>query len=132
MILDRSGQRLAMSLPAESVVVDPLRIPDLGIASDIFSKILNLDAGELLARMKSAVESKNGFLWVKRKISREEAQRLRDLKLDWIEFRMESGRYYPNKSQAAHVLGGGDFEGKGNGGVEPVFNNHLQVQRVPV
>ncbi len=126
MILDRSGQRLAMSLPAESVVVDPLRIPDLGVASDIFSKILNLDAGELLARMKSAVESKNGFLWVKRKISREEAQRLRDLKLDWIEFRMESGRYYPNKSQAAHVLGGVDFEGKGNGGVEQFFNSQLK------
>jgi cell division protein FtsI (penicillin-binding protein 3) len=126
MILDRSGQRLAMSLRAESVVVDPLRIPDLGVASDIFSKILNLDAAELLARMKFAVESKNGFLWVKRKISREEAQRLRDLKLDWIEFRMESGRYYPNKSQAAHVLGGVDFEGKGNGGVEQFFNSQLQ------
>src|SRR5258708_5756403 len=126
MILDRSGQRLAMSLPAESVVVDPLRIPDLGVASDIFSKILNLDADELLARMKFAVDSKNGFLWVKRKISREEAQRLRDLKLDWIEFRMESGRYYPNKSQAAHVLGGVDFEGKGNGGVEQFFNSQLK------
>jgi cell division protein FtsI (penicillin-binding protein 3) len=126
MILDRCGQRLAMSLRAESVVVDPLRIPDLGIASDIFSKILNLDAGELLARMKFAVESKNGFMWVKRKITREEAQRLRDLKLEWIEFRMESGRYYPNKSLAAHVLGGVDFEGKGNGGVEQFFNSQLK------
>jgi len=126
MILDRCGQRLAMSLPAESVVVDPLRIPDIGIASDIFSKILNLDAGELLARMQFAVESKNGFLWVKRKITREEAQRLRDLKLDWIEFRMESGRYYPNKSLAAHILGGVDFEGKGNGGVEQFFNGQLK------
>src|SRR5260370_2239733 len=126
MILDRSGQRLAMSLRAESVVVDPLRIPDLGVASDIFSKILNLDAGELLARMKFAVESKNGFLWVKRMISREEAQRLRELKLDWVDVRMESGRYYPNKSQAAHVLGGVDFEGKGNGGVEQFFNSRLK------
>jgi cell division protein FtsI (penicillin-binding protein 3) len=126
MILDRSGQRLAMSLPAESVVVDPLRIPDIGVASEIFSKILNLDGDELLARMKSAVENRNGFMWVKRKITREEAQRLRDLKLDWIEFRMESGRYYPNKSLAAHVLGGVDFEGKGNGGVEQFFNSQLK------
>jgi len=125
-IVDRSGQRLAMSLLAESVVVDPLRIPDIGVASDILSKILNLDAQELLARMQTAVENKNGFLWVKRKISREEAQRLRDLKLDWIEFQMESGRYYPNKSLAAHVLGGVDFEGKGNGGVEQFFNSQLK------
>jgi cell division protein FtsI (penicillin-binding protein 3) len=126
MILDRNGQRLAMSMPAESVVVDPLRIPDLGVASDIFSKILNLNGDELLARMKSAVETKNGFMWVKRKITREEAQRLRDLHLDWIEFRMESGRYYPNKSLAAHVLGGVDFEGKGNGGVEQFLNTQLK------
>ena len=39
---------------------------------------------------------------------------------------MESGRYYPNKSLAAHVLGGVDFEGKGNGGVEQFFNSRLK------
>ncbi len=43
-ILDRYGQRLAMSLPAESVVVDPLRVPDLSLAADVLSKVLNLDA----------------------------------------------------------------------------------------
>ncbi len=42
-ILDRYGQRLAMSLPAESVVVDPLRVPDLSVAADVLSKVLNLD-----------------------------------------------------------------------------------------
>ncbi len=39
-ILDRYGQRLAMSLPAESVVVDPLRVPDLSLAADVLSKVL--------------------------------------------------------------------------------------------
>src|SRR5580704_4547766 len=70
-ILDRYGQRLAMSLPAESVVVDPLRLPDLSVAADVLSKVLNLDAAELLANLKSAVDNHRGFLWVKRKITRQ-------------------------------------------------------------
>jgi cell division protein FtsI (penicillin-binding protein 3) len=126
MILDRHGARLAMSLPVESVCIDPLRVRDVAVASDILSQILDLDAGDLLARMKSAVDNRRGFLWVKRKITPEEAQRLRDLKLDWIEFRTETQRHYPNKSLAAHVIGGVDFEENGNGGIEQSLNEQLR------
>src|SRR6266849_5278543 len=107
-ILDRWSQRLAMSLPVESVCVNPLRVPDIAMSAAILCKILNLDENELAGRMKLAADGRRGFIWVKRKITHEEAQRLRDLKLDWIEFRTESRRFYPNKSLAAHVLGGVD------------------------
>ena len=126
MILDRHGERLAMSLPVESVCVDPLRVPDLGVASGILSQILGLDSAELLARLKSAADNRRGFLWIKRKVTPQEAGRLRDLKLEWIEFRTESQRFYPNRSLAAHVLGGVDFEENGNAGIEQSFNEQLQ------
>jgi cell division protein FtsI (penicillin-binding protein 3) len=125
-ILDRFGQRLAMSLPAESVVVDPLRVPDLSVAADVLANILHLNTKDLLADLKTAVANRRGFLWVKRKITREQAQRLRDLNLEWIEFRTESQRYYPNRSLAAHVIGSVDFEEDGNGGVEQSLNQELQ------
>src|SRR5579862_347194 len=125
-ILDRYGQRLAMSLPAESVCVDPLRVPDLAVASEILAKVLNLDASELLANLKTSVSDRRGFLWVKRKITREEAKRLRDLNLEWIEFRTESQRFYPNRKLAAHVIGSVDFAEEGNGGVEQSLNDELQ------
>ena len=115
-ILDRYGQRLAMSLPAESVVVDPLRVPDLSIAADVLSKLLRLDHNDLLTRLRTAVDERRGFLWVKRKITPQEAKRLRDLNLEWIEFRTESERFYPNRSLAAHVIGSVDFQEDGNGG----------------
>ncbi|MGA2878364.1 MAG: penicillin-binding protein [Bryobacteraceae bacterium] len=124
-ILDRYGQRLAMSLPAESVCVDPLRVPDVSVAADVLSKVLNLDAVDLLAKLKTAVDDHRGFLWVKRKITREEAKRLRDLNLEWIEFRTETQRYYPNRSLAAHVIGSVDFEEDGNGGIEQSLNDQL-------
>ncbi|MBV8818783.1 MAG: transpeptidase family protein [Acidobacteriaceae bacterium] len=62
---------------------------------------------------------------MKRKISDEEAQRLRALKLEWIEFRTESKRVYAYNSLAAHVLGGVDFEEKGNSGVEQSLDDEL-------
>src|SRR5580658_6883821 len=124
-ILDRYGQRLAMSLPAESVVLDPLRVPDLSVAADILSRVLSLDHADLLLKLRTAAEDRRGFLWVKRKITREEAKRLRDLNLEWIEFRTESERFYPNRSLAAHVIGSVDFAEAGNGGVEQSLNDQL-------
>ena len=124
-ILDRWGQRLAMSLPAESACVDPLKIKDFAVAADILAGLLKLDAGELRGKMQTAAANKRGFLWVKRKITREEAKRLRDLHLEWIELRMESQRFYPNKTLAAHVIGSVDFRGNGNAGVEQSMNQAL-------
>ena len=124
-ILDRYGQRLAMSLPAESVVVDPLRVPDLPFAAEVLSKVLKLDARDLLAKLRTAVDDHRGFLWVKRKITPEEAKRLRAMEFEWIEFRTESERFYPNRSLAAHVLGSVDFQEDGNGGVEQSLNDQL-------
>ena len=126
-IFDRWGQRLAMSLPVESVCVDPLRVPDRAMASEILAAILSLDARDLRFRMDAAARAKHGFLWVKRRVTPEEAKRLHDLqpKLEWIEFRTENQRFYPNKSLAAHVLGGVDFQQSGNGGVEQSLNDQL-------
>jgi cell division protein FtsI (penicillin-binding protein 3) len=127
-ILDRSGQKLALSLPVDSVCINPLRIKDLSVASDILGRILALDQAALLTKMKEAAASRRGFLWVKRRITAEESARLRELqsKLDWIELRPESRRFYPYKTLAAHLIGGVDFEEKGNAGIEQSLNEDLE------
>lgn len=125
-IFDRAGQPLAMSLPVDSVCINPLRVPDASMAADILAGVLNLDAGELLVKIKNAVNNRNGFLWVKRRVTRRESERLRRMNLDWIEFRTDTKRFYPNGSLAAHILGGVDFAEKGNGGIELSLNGELQ------
>jgi cell division protein FtsI (penicillin-binding protein 3) len=125
-ILDRNGQPLAMSVPVDSVCINPSRLPDLRVAADLLSRVLDVDRDELLGRMALAVENKRGFLWVKRKVPHEEADRLRSYKLDWVEFRQESSRFYPKGTLAAHLLGGVDFEESGNGGVEQTFEKELK------
>jgi cell division protein FtsI (penicillin-binding protein 3) len=125
-ILDRNGQPLAMSVAVDSVCINPLRVPDVSTAAMLLSRVLDLDAMELFGKITSAVDSRRGFMWVKRKISTEEAERLRSYNLDWVEFRTESSRYYPKGSLGAHILGGVDYEEKGNGGVEQYFEKDLR------
>ena len=71
-IFDRTGQPLAMSVPTESVSIDPLRAPDLGVASELLALVLHLDRTALYGKMKWAHDNHHGFLWVKRKIGYEE------------------------------------------------------------
>jgi cell division protein FtsI (penicillin-binding protein 3) len=127
-ILDRLGEPLALSVPTESVYLNPLRVPDLKVASDILSSILRLDREALYEKMKSAYENHRGFLWVKRKITFEEGRSLRNLRLDWIEIQSESQRRYPKGELAAHVLGSVDFEEKGNAGIEKALDADLRGQ----
>ena len=125
-IFDRSGSPLAMSVPTESVYVNPLKVPDLAVAAGILSGELHMDKAELFGRMKQAYDNHRGFLWVKRKITFDEGQSLRNLHLDWIDIQVESQRHYPKGQLAAHVLGGVDFEEKGNGGIEKALDNDLR------
>lgn len=127
-IFDRNGRPLAMSLPVDSVAVDPRQVKDPAVAAGILAGVLNLDEAALLERLGSAAggPTRRGFLWIKRKISREESERLRSLRLDWVEFRQESQRYYPKGSLAAHILGGVDHEERGNAGMEMALEDELQ------
>src|ERR1700691_1115009 len=52
-IFDRSGQPLAKSMPAESVCVNPQRIPDAGTAADMLSRVLNLNRAEVYEKIQT-------------------------------------------------------------------------------
>jgi cell division protein FtsI (penicillin-binding protein 3) len=124
-ILDRTGHPLAMSVPTESVSVDPRNVPSLEFDSDLLARELHLDPRDLYRRIGAAHDEHRGFLWIKRGITPQEAEDVRNLKLDWIHVDDGSERHYPNNMLAAHVLGGVDFEEKGNGGIEKALDDEL-------
>ena len=125
-ILDRTGHPLAMSVPTESVSVDPLKVPSLKVGSDLLAHELHLEPADVFQRIDAAHASRRGFLWVKRGITPQEAEDVRDLKYDWIQVDDGSERHYPNNKLAAHVLGGVDFEEHGNGGIEKALDAELR------
>ncbi len=124
-IFDRNGQPLAMSIPSEFVYVNPLKVPDLGVAADILSQFLHLDRVELYGRLKNARENNRGYLIIKKNISFDEGQHLRNVALDYIKIQTDSQRHYPKGGLAAHILGGVDFSEHGNGGVEKALDADL-------
>src|SRR5437660_3660546 len=46
-IYDRNGQPLAMSVPVDSVYVNPKRLPSLRVAADVIAPVLHLDRDQL-------------------------------------------------------------------------------------
>src|SRR5579871_1184461 len=125
-IFDRNGRILAESEWMDSVYVNPLRIPDRQVAAELISGILNLDSAALYERLQWCYDHQKGFMWVARKITAEQAGRLRSLKLNWIQFTQESQRHYPEDTQAAHVVGAVDSAEKGNCGLEKSQESELR------
>jgi len=125
-ILDRTGQPLAMSVPTDSVSVNPLSVPNIKVDSELLARELHMDPAELCARMQQAFDNHRGFLWVKRNVTTQETEDLRNLHLDWIQLESGSQRHYPKSTLAAHVLGGVDFEEKGSWGVERTLEGDLR------
>ena len=125
-IVDRNGEVLAMSIPVDSVFVDPLRLPDVRTASELLSQFLSLPYDELYKRLETARSQNRGFLWVKRKISRSESERLHALRLDWIQFQQESRRLYPNGMVASHVVGSVFQDEQGSDGIEKGLDRELE------
>lgn len=126
-ILDRAGRPLAVSLPADTVVVNPSLVPDIPMAASILATVLSLDPVRLRADIEEARANpaRSGFLRVKRRISPEESERLKSMRVDWIEFQRESRRIYPNRRLASHLLGGVNDGEQGNFGLELGMNDEL-------
>jgi cell division protein FtsI (penicillin-binding protein 3) len=125
-IYDRTGQALALSVPMDSVYIDPLHVPDLQVASDILSGILGLDRTTLYGRMQLYFNNHKGYMWIAHRIDPQQAERLRSLHLEWIRFALESRRSYPKDTLAAHVIGSVDSEENGQWGLEKSMDADLR------
>lgn len=140
-ITDRNGNELAVSVPVDSLAVNPSKM-NAGVvekASRELARILHLDANKLEAAIKAAQKGKKGtgFLWVKRRMTPEESTLIRRLPLEkerkawkeWIDIRQESRREYPQGDLAANVvgiLGTVDDYKTGVSGVELSLQNDLE------
>jgi cell division protein FtsI/penicillin-binding protein 2 len=121
-IYDRQMQPLAMSLAVDSVFAVPSEIPKPEMVADLLAPVLGLEKGDLLGRFKTF----KSFCWVKRKVSTEEAARVRDLNLRGVYFQKEMKRFYPKGELAAQVLGYVGLDDHGLGGLEYRMNKAIQ------
>jgi len=52
-----------MSVPTQSILVNPQKVPDLGVAADIFSMVLRMDRADLYARLEAARQDGAATSW---------------------------------------------------------------------
>ena len=65
------------------------------------------------------------FVYVRRKVSPEEARRVAALGLNGVGFLTEDRRYYPNRELAAHVIGYVGIDNQGLSGVESTYDSEI-------
>jgi len=123
-IYDRQMQPLAISLSVDSVYAMPTEIPDPELVAKSAAPILGLDAIELEGRLRAS----RTFCWVKRKVSDEQAERLRALNLKGVYFQQEAKRFYPHHELAAHVVGYVGVDDDGLAGQEYALNEQIRGQ----
>ena len=101
-----------------SLYVVPSRISQPWQFAQWIATVRDLDADSLFERIGE--RSDRHFLWVKRRLTGDEVERVKQLDLPkgtWG-FRDEYRREYPQGIVAAHVLGLRDIDGNGRGGIE--------------
>jgi len=121
-ILDRNGNELATSVSVDSAYAFPSQIKDKREAADKIANALGMDKEDVYKKLTQDV----GFVWLKRRIDYESAQKLKALKLDGVELVEESRRFYRQESLAAHLLGFAGDDNQGLIGLESVYDKELK------
>ena len=121
-ILDRNGLILASSVPAPSIWAIPEDINATKSQLIELAKLLQMPLADL--NKKLADEDKN-FVWIKRQVDDEVAQKITALGIKGIYQRKEYKRQYPEGETIAHVVGFTNIEDRGQEGMELAFNKEL-------
>lgn len=124
MIYDRNGEALAVSTPVFAVAVNPQQFDANSVALQHLGKILDLDV-EFLRTLLSN-NAHRGYLYLKRHVSWEHMDAIRQLRLAHLTLEPEYRRYYPAGESSAHVVGLTDIDDMGLEGIELTFENSLR------
>jgi len=127
-IVDRNGDKLAISVPVETVWADPKIIMDNNALAMVkhwqaLADVLGKNVNKLTTRIVRNPGKR--FVYLERKISPAMANYIRELKIPGIRLRKESKRFYPAGEISAHIVGFTNVDDKGIEGVERVYDQLL-------
>ena len=120
-IYDNTGRKLAVSLPAKTVVALPDNIINPEKTASELVELLDSDYNTIYRRITSEAAA----IFLQRKISEELYQQIEAKNLKGITFTEESKRYYPEGKLASHIIGFTGVDNNGLNGLELSYNNHL-------
>ena len=120
-IVDRHGELLASSVPSPSLWAIP---KDLVVTPDelqALAKLIDMRPQDL----KKRLGSNPNFVWLRRQVPDDVAQKVAALKIKGVHELRESRRQYPEGEAAAHIVGFTNIEDEGQEGIELAYQKQL-------
>ncbi|MES2932966.1 MAG: penicillin-binding protein 2, partial [Pseudomonadota bacterium] len=121
-IADRNGQVLASSVPVKAIWAIPddvLEAPKEKIRA--LAKLLEMSESDL----RKKLDSDRSFVYLKRQVEQETADKIIKLDIAGIDTRKEYKRFYPEGEVMAHVVGFTNVEDIGQESMELAFQKTL-------
>ncbi len=123
-IKDRNGEILAISAPVKSIWIDPKIVRETKVTPEQIRHLSGLlEMSE--AAVQERIRSDKRFVYLKRKLPPEKADRVAALNIKGLYFKHEFYRYYPSRELSAHILGFTDVDGRGQEGMELAWQDVL-------
>jgi len=125
MIYDRNGEALAVSTPVFAVAVNP-KLFDVTKEKDLneLARVLEVESEQLKRTILN--NRQRGFLYLRRHLSWEHMDAIRQLRLGHVSLVPEYRRYYPAGESVAHVVGMTNIDDLGLEGIELAFEEQLR------
>jgi cell division protein FtsI (penicillin-binding protein 3) len=120
-VVDRSGEAMAISLPARDVYVDPRYVTDPWNEAQKISRVLDLRVRDLLPKLTADTT----FVYLARQVELKTTVLLERLHLPGIGFLPTSRRAYPAGPLAPQVMGFVGVDGVGLAGLELEYQGVL-------
>jgi len=123
LIRDRNGEPLVLNRTVFSLAADPKLIEAPNRVAQRLAALLGGQASEYQAKLR---QEDTRFVWLRRGLSRETAERIRDLEIPGLVLVRESKRAYPHGRLASPVLGFVGAENRGLSGLELAYDEKLR------
>lgn len=124
MILDRHGEPLAISTPVHSVWLNPQDVATNNAKLGQLARLLKIKHSSIKAKIKK--NKKREFVYLKRRVSPELAEKVKQLNIEGVALQREYKRYYPAGEVTAHLVGFNNVDDHGQEGLELTFDSNLQ------
>lgn len=123
-IYDRNGKKLAVSKIIYSLDVHTreVRPENREEVAESVSNIIDIEKNDIM----SLLNEDKGYRNIKKDITKEEIDQIKELNIGALRVTDEKHRYYPFGNFASHLIGWTDADNKGLYGIENTYNSYLK------
>mgnify|MGYP006414870593 CR=1 FL=1 len=123
MIMDRNGEPLAISIPVDTLWVNPKKIIKQPEAIPVLAAALGVPVEKLTQQLLK--RKKRGFYYLQRHAKPSLVKRVMALNIESVHKLREYRRFYPDGEVSAQIVGFTNIDDVGQEGIELAFNKTL-------